>query len=323
MLPLSRWRAPALESDIHSRSQQLARRLAPCYRGGVGRAEALLQPVWRARGVALMGVLNVTPDSFFDGGRYLHPDAAIGRLEELFAEGAEIIDIGGESSRPGSEKVPALEQIQRIEPAVRHAVRDGRALVSVDTTLPEVADRMLALGAHVVNDVSCLSDPELARVAARHEAILIVMHSRGPMSKMEGFSRYPETGYGDVVADVRAEWRAARERAVEHGMPAERVWLDPGIGFAKNARQSFEILERLREFSEEQVPVVFGPSRKSFIAAVDDAPAEGRLGGTIAACLLAVERGARVLRVHDLQEVRQALAVARAATGQPKPGAGG
>lgn len=284
--------------------------------------EALLQPIWHARGAALMGVLNVTPDSFFDGGRYLEGRSAIGRLEELLAEGAEIVDIGGESSRPGSEKVPAEEQIRRIEPAVRRAVEVGRAVVSVDTTLPEVADRMLGLGANVVNDVSCLSDPELARVAARHDAVLIVMHSRGSMSEMKGFSEYPDDGYGDVVEDVRAEWRAARARAVECGMRADRVWLDPGIGFAKNARQSFEILKRLSEFSSEEAPVVFGGSRKSFIAAVDGAPAERRLGGTIAACLLAAERGAKVLRVHDLADVRQALAVARAAESPPNAGAG-
>jgi dihydropteroate synthase len=292
-----------------------------CYPGAVGRVEALLEPVWHARGAALMGVLNVTPDSFFDGGRYLRETSATSRLDQLSADGAEIIDIGGESSRPGSEKVPAEEQIRRIEPAVRHAVKAGRVLVSVDTTLPEVADRMLGLGAHLVNDVSCLSDPELARVAARHDAVLILMHSRGPMSKMAGFSKYPEDGYGDVVEDVRAEWREARKLALECGMPESKVWLDPGIGFAKNARQSFEILRRLAEFSDEGVPVVFGASRKSFIAAVDDAPAERRLGGTIAACLLAAERGARVLRIHDVAEVRQALAVARAAAGQDEPGA--
>jgi dihydropteroate synthase len=279
----------------------------------VGCAEILLEPIWRARGAALMGVLNVTPDSFYDGGRYLEPAAAGDRVAELVAEGAAIVDIGGESSRPGSEPVPALEQIRRLEPAVRCALALGSALVSIDTTLPEVADRMLSLGAHIVNDVSCLSDPELARVTARHQAVLIVMHSRGPMSKMEGFSRYPEHGYGDVVLEARAEWRAARTRALEAGMPERDVWLDPGIGFAKNARQSLEILGRLAEFGNEGVPVVVGPSRKSFIAAVDAAPAEQRLGGTIAACLIAAERGAKVLRVHDLQAVRQALAVARAA----------
>jgi dihydropteroate synthase len=275
--------------------------------------QALLEPVWRTRGAALMGVLNVTPDSFFDGGRYLGEGPASSRIDQLCEEGAEIVDIGGESSRPGSEKVPASEQIRRIEPAVRHAVKAGRALVSVDTTLPEVADRMLGLGAHLINDVSCLSDPELARVAARHDAVLIVMHSRGPMSKMAGFSQYPETGYGDVVEDVRAEWHEAQKLALECGMRESNVWLDPGIGFAKNADQSFEILRRLAEFSKEGAIVVFGPSRKSFIAAVDGAPADRRLGGTIAACLLAADRGARVLRVHDVAEVKQALAVARAA----------
>ncbi len=284
----------------------------------MGCAETLLEPIWHARGAALMGVLNVTPDSFYDGGRYLDPAAAAGRVAELVAEGAAIVDIGGESSRPGSEPVPGPEQIRRIEPAVRSALALGSVLVSIDTTLPEVADRMLSLGAHIVNDVSCLSDPELARVTARHEAVLIVMHSRGPMSKMEGFSRYPEHGYGDVVLEARAEWRAARQRALAAGMPAQRVWLDPGIGFAKSARQSLEILSRLAEFTGEGVPVVVGPSRKSFIAAVDAAPAEQRLGGTIAACLLAAERGAKVLRVHDLQAVRQALALARAVTRDSK-----
>jgi dihydropteroate synthase len=140
---------------------------------------------------------------------------------------------------------------------------------------------------------------------------------------MPGFSEYPQDGYGDVVEDVRAEWRVARERALECGMPPGSVWLDPGIGFAKNARHSFEILKRLREFSSEGVPVVFGGSRKSFIAAVDDAPADRRLGGTVAACLLAAERGAKILRVHDLEEVRQALAVARAAASGPSAEAGG
>jgi dihydropteroate synthase len=278
--------------------------------------ETLLEPIWRARRAALMGVLNVTPDSFYDGGRYLDSTAAAGRVELMLAEGAAIVDIGGESSRPGSQPVPADEQIRRIEPAVRRALARPEALVSIDTTLPQVADRMLSLGAHIVNDVSCLSDPELARVTARHGAVLIVIHARGPMSKMQGFSRYPEHGYGDVVLEAREEWRAARERAVAAGMPERDVWLDPGIGFAKSARQSFEVLRRLAEFTHEGVPVVVGPSRKTFIASVDAAPAEERLGGTIAACLLAAERGAKVLRVHDLKPVRQALAVAGAVSGE-------
>ncbi len=257
-----------------------------------------------------MGVLNVTPDSFYDGGRYSDEASAARQVETLVAEGADIIDIGGESSRPGSAPVPAEEQVARIEPAVRRAVEAG-VKVSIDTTSPEVADRMLGLGAHVVNDVSCLSDPELARVTARYQADLVLMHARGSMADMKGFSVYAEDAYGDVVADVLREWRSARDRAIEAGLAREQVWLDPGIGFAKNARQSWELLRRLPELVAEGVPVVVGPSRKSFIGALDGSPPEGRLGGTVAACLLAVQRGAHVLRVHDVAAVRQALRVKR------------
>ncbi len=268
------------------------------------------------RGAALMGVLNVTPDSFYDGGRYLGPEAARAQVERLLAEGAAIIDVGAESSRPGAESVPAPEQLERLDTALRHAVARG-ALVSIDTTSPEVAERALALGARMVNDVSCLADAELARVTARAGATLVLMHARGPMSAQRGFSLYPDSGYADVVRDVLAEWRSARDRAVGAGLAPADVWLDPGLGFAKNARQSFELLARLSELTAEGVPVVVGPSRKSFIASVDGAPPAERLGGTVAACLAAVERGARVLRVHDVRAVGQALAVSRLARRPP------
>jgi len=271
----------------------------------------VLGEVWDARGAALMGVLNVTPDSFYDGGRYTSESAVLARIDELIGEGADVIDIGGESSRPGAEPVSGAEQIRRIEPAVRHALERGRALVSIDTTSAEVAARMLELGAHLINDVSCLADPELARLSARHGALLVVMHSRGPMSKMKGFSKYPEDGYADVVGEVRSELESARARALAAGMPASDVIWDPGLGFSKSARQSFELIARLGELAAGGVPIAIGPGRKSFIASLDQAPAEKRLGGTVAACLCAVEHGARMLRVHDVAEVGQALAVAR------------
>lgn len=259
-----------------------------------------------------MGVLNVTPDSFYDGGRYATEAAQRAQIDRMLADGASIIDIGAESSRPGAEAVPAAVQLDRMAPALAHAVARG-AVVSVDTTSPEVAARALELGARIVNDVSCLADVELARVTARAGATLLVMHARGHMSAQAGFSQYPEEGYGDVVAEVRSEWRAARERAVSAGLPPADVWLDPGLGFAKNARQSFELLARLAELTGEGAPVVVGASRKSFIASLDgSAPAE-RLGGSIAAGLVAVERGAAVLRVHDVLAQRQALDVARRA----------
>jgi dihydropteroate synthase len=257
-----------------------------------------------------MGVVNATPDSFYAEGRSENADAARLRIDQLCAEGAEIADIGGESSRPGAAPVSDVEQIARVEPAVAHAISSGRLLVSVDTTSPRVAERMLEIGAVFVNDVSCLADVELARVTARRGATLILMHTRGSLGSMAGFSDYPDDAYEDVVTDVRREWCAARDRAMAAGLPKDRVWFDPGIGFGKNARQSFELLRRLGELRDLGVPVVVGASRKSFIRAVDDVGAEERLGGTIAACLWCAQQGAAVLRVHDVRAVRQALSVA-------------
>jgi dihydropteroate synthase len=256
-----------------------------------------------------MGVVNATPDSFYAESRSEGPVAARRRIDQLCAEGAEIADIGGESSRPGAEPVAAEQQIARIEPAVAHAVATQSLLVSVDTTSARVAERMLEIGAVLVNDVSCLADVDLARVAARFGAGLILMHTRGTLGSMQGFSEYPDDAYVDVVADVRREWCAARDRAVAAGLPRENVWFDPGIGFGKNARQSFELLRRLGELGDLGVPIVVGASRKSFIRAVDDVGPEDRLGGTIATCLWCAAQGAKVLRVHDVRSVRQALSV--------------
>ena len=256
-----------------------------------------------------MGVVNATPDSFYPASRSESQAAARQRVEQLIAEGAEIADIGGESSRPGAAVVSADEQLARIEPAVRYAVASGKLQVSVDTTSPRVAECMLAIGAVYVNDVSCLADADLARVTAKAGGTLILMHTRGPLGSMTGFSDYPDDAYEDVVADVEREWCAARDRAVAAGLPRERVWFDPGIGFGKNARQSFELLRRLGELKRLGVPLVVGASRKSFISAVDDAGPEERLGGTIAACLWCAAHGADVLRVHDVRAVRQALSV--------------
>jgi dihydropteroate synthase len=158
----------------------------------------------------------------------------------------------------------------------------------------------------LINDVSCLADVELARACAEHGAPLVIMHSRGPAQAMAGFSVYPDDGYADVVEDVRREWRAARERAVAVGMPAANVYFDPGLGFAKNARQSYALLAGLARFQSEGL-IVIGPSRKSFIGALDGTAPDQRLGGSVAACLLAAARGAAIVRVHDVREARQAL----------------
>jgi len=258
-----------------------------------------------------MGVLNTTPDSFFDGGRYLTPNDARTRVDELLAAGADIIDIGSESTRPGAEAVAAAEQIARAEAALGHAIERG-AYVSIDTTSPDVARYALSRGAHIVNDVSCLADGGLAEVARDYDAILLMMHSRGSMRRMPGFSNYPESGYGDVVVDVAREWRASSERALDRGLSADRLWFDPGLGFHKSAVQSAALLKRLEEFAGLGALLAVGPSRKSFIGALDRSEPTDRLGGTIAACLRAVDAGARVLRVHDVQAVRQALLARRA-----------
>jgi dihydropteroate synthase len=259
-----------------------------------------------------MGVVNVTPDSFFDGGRYAAAEEARARVDAVIEAGALIVDIGGESTRPGALPVSASSQIDRIGVAIEHAASRG-TVVSVDTTSPEVAEFALRRGARIVNDVSRLADPELASVAARHDAALVITHSRGPQERMPGFSKWSDQDYPDVVSDVRRELDAAASEARRRGVRPEYIWPDPGLGFSKNARQSFELLRRLREVAESGAIIVVGPGRKSFISSVDPSTPEDRLGGTIAACLVAVDNGASILRVHDVREVRQALAVARAA----------
>lgn len=279
------------------------------------RREAFWRVLDRARGVrgvALMGVCNITPDSFSDGGRYLEPLAARARVDELLAQGADIVDIGGESTRPGAAPVPAREQVERVIETVRHAVSLG-VCVSIDTASVEVAEVCLEAGACAVNDVSCLRDDGLAKVVAGRGAALVLMHARGTQTQMRGFSRYPDDGYTDVVRDVLAEWATAAERAQRVGVPREAIVMDPGLGFAKNARQSAELLARLGEVVRSlDVPVAVGASRKSFLTTVDtDAGPAERLGASIAAALHAARAGASVLRVHDVRATRQAVDLMR------------
>jgi len=286
----------------------LARRRTSCYRIVVGPGSTRIEQLRRERGALLMGVLNVTPDSFFDGGQFHDEGAASARIDQMLRDGADLVDIGAESTRPGAGAISAEEQIRRLGPALRHAVNTG-ILISVDTASAEVARYALEHGAHLINDVSCLADSALARVCSAFGAPLVIMHSRGPQAAMAGFSVYPDTGYANVIEDVRREWRAARARAIAAGMAESDVYFDPGLGFAKNAKQSFALLGGLACFRDEGV-IVVGPSRKSFIASLDGAPPTERLGGSVAAALLAVARGATIVRVHDVREVRQALAVA-------------
>jgi dihydropteroate synthase len=268
----------------------------------------------RSERVVLMGVLNCTPDSFSDGGLFGDEGAAVSRAAALVAAGAAVIDVGAESTRPGSTAVPAREQIARLGGVVRKIIAATGALVSIDTTLPEVAEYALAEGAVIVNTVSLDPAAELGVIASRAGAALVLMHSRGAMSAMKGFSVYADDAYRDVVSDVGREWSEAAGRALAAGLPRESLVLDPGLGFAKNAKQSIAICARLGELCALGFPVLVGPSRKSFLARVAApdgplAPPDERLGGTIAAVLACVANGASIARVHDVAAVAQALAV--------------
>lgn len=271
-----------------------------------------------------MGVVNVTPNSFYDGGRYEGPEAGRRRVAQLLAEGADILDIGGESSKPGAPRVPAEEQLERIDASLAEALGSD-AVVSIDTASPRVADAALERGAHIINDVTCLGDPELASAVAQHDAYLILSHARAHQQEMAGFSEWPDAAYADVVVEVRRELEAARERALARGVSASRIWFDPGLGFSKNARHSIELLARVGELAALGGVVVVGASRKSFIRALHDSPPEDRLGGSIGAALWAARAGAQVLRVHDVAAHRQALAVEAAlatVAGGPLPAPG-
>ena len=258
-----------------------------------------------------MGVVNVTPDSFSDGGEFLAADAAVAHCRELLDEGADILDIGGESTRPGAEPVAADEELRRVLPVVEGAAEMG-ARISIDTTKAEVARRAVAAGASIVNDVSAFRfDSELAGVVAEADTECCLMHMLGRPRTMQDDPRYE-----DVVADVKAFLEERLAFAVGEGVPEERIWLDPGIGFGKALDHNLELLRRLDEIVAIGRPVVVGTSRKSFLGKLTGKPEKDRLPGTIATNVLALTRGASVFRVHDVAEVAEALKVAAATLGK-------
>jgi dihydropteroate synthase len=259
-----------------------------------------------------MGIVNVTPDSFSDGGLFLDADAAIAHGRELHAEGADILDVGGESTRPGAEPVAPDEEIRRVVPVIEALAQDG-ARVSIDTVKAEVARRALAAGATIVNDVSAFRfDPELAGVTAQAGAGCVLMHMLGEPRTMQDDPRYDE-----VVSDVKAFLEERLAFAVGEGVPEEHIWLDPGIGFGKTLDHNLELIARLDEIVAIGRPVVFGASRKSFLGKLTGRLVDERLAGTIAANIIAYERGARVFRVHDVPANVDALKVAAATVRRP------
>jgi dihydropteroate synthase len=260
--------------------------------------------------VKLMGVVNVTPDSFSDGGLYLEPEAAIAHGAELADEGADILDVGGESTRPGAEEVSVEVEVARTEPVVADLAALGHT-VSIDTSKRAVAEAAFDAGAAIVNDVTALrGDAELAPLCADRDATVVLMHMQGTPRTMQN-----EPTYDDVVDEVKAFLAERVETAVAAGVEEERIWVDPGIGFGKALEHNLELLRRLGELRDLGRPILVGTSRKSFIGKVDGSGADRRIGGTIASSVLAVAAGADVLRVHDVAEAAQATRVAAAILG--------
>lgn len=250
-----------------------------------------------------MGILNVTPDSFSDGGKYATPDAAFAQAEKLVRDGADILDIGGYSTRPGAAEVSVEEEKKRVLPVIERIASAMRIPLSVDTFRAGVADAALAAGAHIVNDVRPFAgDEAMAEVVARHGAGLVAMHSRGDPRTMDGL-----TGYGDVAEEVERTLRDALAFASGRGIPSGAVVIDPGFGFAKTAEQNLLLLREIGRFAAF-APVLAGVSRKRFVGEVckADAPTE-RDPGSFACALWAALRGASVLRVHDVKGTRQTL----------------
>jgi len=262
----------------------------------------------------VMGIVNVTPDSFSDGGQYLDVPAAIAHGRELEADGAVILDVGGESTRPGAEPVSESEELRRVLPVIEGLRAAGaQARISIDTSKAAVARAALEAGASIVNDVTALrGDPAMVGVVAEHGAECCLMHMLGRPRTMQ-----QDPHYDEVVADVKGFLEARMSFAVAHGVAEERILLDPGIGFGKTDVHNLELLGRLHELTELGRPIVIGTSRKSFLGRLTGRPVQDRLAATIATNVIAYERGARIFRVHDVAPVRDALLITAATVRRP------
>lgn len=263
-----------------------------------------------------MGILNITPDSFSDGGKLPGPSQALARAKQMAAEGADILDLGAESTRPGAHPISAEEELRRLLPCLDAILAELDLPISVDTTKPEVAALCLKRGAHIINDVSGLrnSGEAMAQQVRDFEAGLILMHRRGNAQTMQGLAHY-----GDVVGEVLAELSESLGLAENEGISPEQIVVDPGLGFAKTAEQSLEILRQLQRFYALGRPVMLGPSRKSFIGKWTERETGEREFGTAAVCAFAVLKGVPLLRVHDVAAMRDAIRVAEILKGTCLP----
>lgn len=257
----------------------------------------------------LMGILNVTPDSFSDGGDFVNPQAAVARALQMVEQGADIIDVGGETTRPGADPVPEPVELSRVIPIVRAITSATHVPVSIDTRRAAVATVAMDAGACIVNDVSGFRfDPGMIPLLGRRRPIAVAMHMRGTPATMQ-----QHVEYGSLTTEIIAELMPQLQAAFDAGLPRKHLWLDPGIGFSKTASQCTELISRIGVFAALGFPVLIGPSRKSFIGAITGrTEPKSRIFGTAAAVTAAVMNGARIIRVHDVAEMRDVIKVARA-----------
>lgn len=259
----------------------------------------------------VMGILNVTPDSFSDGAKYPDAAAAINHAREMISEGAAIIDVGGESSRPGALPVSCEEELERVLPIVKQLAKEG-CIISVDTCKADVARACLRKGAHMINDIMGLADERIVKVCASHKAVVVIMHMKGEPRTMQ-----ENPVYSDVVLEIKDFFRERIAKARKAGI--EGIILDPGIGFGKTTEHNLEIIRRLGEFRDLGYPLMLGTSRKSFIGKTISGDADERLEGTIASNIVGFMNGARIFRVHDVAENKKALDMAWAISGTGRP----
>lgn len=269
----------------------------------------------------VMGILNCTPDSFADGGRYFEKEAAIAHGRRMVEAGADLIDVGGESTRPagtygaGAKPVSAADELQRVIPVIAALAQSTPAMISIDTYKSSVAEAAIEAGAGLVNDISGLQfDPRMADVVARHRVPAVIMHIKGTPRDMQ-----QNPAYENLMDELYQYFEQRLEQARHAGIPREQIIIDPGLGFGKRLQDNYEILQRLEEFRGLGCPLLIGPSRKSFIGKVLDLPVEERLEGTAAAAALAVAHGAHIVRVHDVKEIHRVVRIADRITGRTGP----
>ena len=251
------------------------------------------------RRTLVMGILNVTPDSFSDGGLFFNAGTAVERAERMVAEGADIIDVGGESSRPGADSVSIEIEMDRVLPVIEKLAKTIKIPISIDTYKSSVARRALDVGASIVNDISALqADPDMASVVAEAGAPAILMHMKGTPKDMQLHPRYDS-----LIPEIISFLKTRVQAAVDAGISSDQIIIDPGIGFGKTIAHNLEIIRRLREFRSLEKPILIGTSRKSFIGKVLDLPADDRLEGTAATVAVAIANGADIVRVHDVREM--------------------